>query len=109
MIRIFASAVCVAAALLAAPAMAQDAKTVRVIYTDLDLTRAAGVETLQHRVKRALVSVCGDPDPRDLSAVQATAACRKQARVSSQTQIASAVDHAEQLAQREGTAQIASR
>jgi UrcA family protein len=109
MIRIVASAVCVAAAVFAVPAMAQDAKTVRVIYTDLDLTNAAGVEELQHRVKWALGAVCGAPDLRDLTAVQAAAACRKQARVSSQTQIALAVDHAEQLALRGGTAQIASR
>ena len=109
MIRIFASAVCIAAAVSAVPAMAQDAKTVQVIYTDLDLTHDAGVETLQHRVKWALGAACGDPDQRDLKAVLAAAACRKQARISSQTQIASAVDHAEQLAQRGGSAQIASR
>ena len=50
--------------------------TVTVSYADLDLNKAAGVEQLYARLRRAARSVCGgDADLRDLSAVASRDAC----------------------------------
>jgi UrcA family protein len=49
------------AALLASPAQAQSGQTsVKVFYGDLDLSKPAGMQTLQNRLRVASVQVCGD-------------------------------------------------
>ena len=58
------------AAALAAPA------TVTVSYSDLDLSKEAGVERLYARLRRAAQSVCGpDTDIRDLAGTAIRDAC----------------------------------
>jgi UrcA family protein len=46
----------------AAAAPGYEARSVKVDYSDLDLTRAQGVSTLQHRVSGAIHRVCDDAD-----------------------------------------------
>lgn len=49
------------AALLASPAQAQSRQaSVKVFYGDLDLSKPAGMQTLQNRLHVASVQVCGD-------------------------------------------------
>jgi len=49
------------AALLASPVQAQSTQTsVKVFYGDLDLSKPAGMQTLQNRLRAASSQVCGD-------------------------------------------------
>jgi UrcA family protein len=49
------------AALLASPVQAQSTETsVKVFYGDLDLSKPAGMQTLQRRLRAASSQVCGD-------------------------------------------------
>jgi UrcA family protein len=82
---------------VAVPASAQEAMR-RVSYTDLDLSRPEGATTLQHRVSGAIREVCGETDPRDLHKNRLVLQCRRDAQVTSQTQVALAVDRAQALA-----------
>ena len=65
----------------AAPVLAQsvgDQTTVRVSYSDLDITNAAGVAMLKGRLQDAVTQVCGDADNRDLDRLAAVKQCRSQ-------------------------------
>jgi len=53
-----------------------DVPRVVVSYGDLDLSSPAGFKILESRVKRAVRTVCGNADIRDLSRTQAVAECR---------------------------------
>jgi UrcA family protein len=56
-------AVFAVAALLVSPAQAQGVfqqRSVKVFYGDLDLSKPAGMETLQRRLTLASLQVCGD-------------------------------------------------
>ena len=54
---------------------ATPAPAVRVAYTELDLSKDAGVEQLYARLTRAAEQVCGSVDIRDLASLAPHAAC----------------------------------
>lgn len=91
---------------LAAPASAE---TVKVGYTDLDLSSAAGLKALQHRVNAAVDRVCGSADNRDLSAMAQMTSCRKTATAGTNRQIAAVIDMSKRSALRDTGTQVASR
>ena len=63
--------------LLAAPAFAQlETRSIAVNTADLDLTTTAGERALHGRILRAVRSVCGDEDERDLKRFLDQRACR---------------------------------
>jgi UrcA family protein len=68
--------------LLASSAFAatvSDAPSVRVSYSELDLTRDAGIERLYARLRHAAAEVCGSADIRDLGALARQESCARQA------------------------------
>jgi UrcA family protein len=75
---ILASFLVTAAAIKAAPALAEDVQphsyTVRT--ADLDLGSAAGQRTLDHRLAIAVVEVCGTPSDVDLAGKNHARECR---------------------------------
>ena len=60
-------------------AAATDARSVRVSFSELDLSNAAGVERLYSRLKSAAGAVCGSADIRDLAALGRQQSCAQQA------------------------------
>jgi UrcA family protein len=80
-----------AAALLAAPALAEDAPQLRVSYADLDLSTREGAARLERRVAAAAKVVCGVADTRDIAMQTKTRACRKAALASAQAPMRQAV------------------
>ena len=56
-----------------------DSNSVRVSFSELDLTKDAGVERLYARLRRAAQQVCGSVDQRDLVALRQQESCVKQA------------------------------
>jgi UrcA family protein len=78
MIKTFVSLALLLAAAVPSAATAQDfsGNSVRVSYRDLNLGTPDGVAELDHRIARAINTVCPDPKSRVLSAVQASRACR---------------------------------
>jgi UrcA family protein len=71
----FAALVLASTSFAGAAATADDAPSVRVTYSDLDLTRDAGVERLYSRLRRAADSVCGDTDIHDMRRAARQRAC----------------------------------
>jgi UrcA family protein len=65
-------------ALTVTPAFAQPPalQTVAVHYGDLDLGSAAGRASLDHRLRHAVRTACGDPSAADLKGRNAASACR---------------------------------
>lgn len=62
------------------PALAQTAPanaTAVVQHSDLDLGTAAGAKTLQHRIWRAVVAVCGTTSEFDLAGKNDIRDCRR--------------------------------
>ena len=53
---------------------------VRVILSDLDLTRTEDRARLDRRIRRAIDDVCGSPSTFDLAGQKDLSACRDQAR-----------------------------
>jgi UrcA family protein len=51
-------------------------QTVAVHYGDLDLGSAAGRSTLDHRIRHAIRTACGEASPVDLEGRNLVAACR---------------------------------
>jgi UrcA family protein len=64
---------------LAGVANAEDARTVRVSYSDLNVSTQQGSKTLYARIVAAANEVCQVEDIRDLQAVAAARSCRAQA------------------------------
>lgn len=65
------------------PALAQTAPanpSVTVRHQDLDLRTAAGARTLDRRIWRAVVAVCGTPSDFDLEGKNAIRECRRETR-----------------------------
>ena len=61
--------------LASAPAPAQPpTRAIRV--SDLDLSTAAGIARLDHRIDQAVAQICGSAFPTDLDAQAAIARCR---------------------------------
>jgi UrcA family protein len=76
----------------AAPAMAEDF-TVYVKYSDLNLTSAEGVETLESRIAVAIKSVCAKPETiRDLKSMQAWESCKATASAKARAQLEKTVE-----------------
>lgn len=76
---IAASALATAAVIKAVPALAETAPTqsVSIVHTaDLDLSTAAGRNTLDHRLVNAAYDVCGDASNVDLVGTNNVRACR---------------------------------
>jgi UrcA family protein len=51
-------------------------RTVAVHYGDLDLRSAAGRSALDHRIRHAVRTACGEASPADLRGQNSIAACR---------------------------------
>jgi UrcA family protein len=79
------------AALLAAPAVAQDAPQMRVSYADLDLTTAAGAARLDRRIEAAADAMCRAGDGRDLVMNMKARACAKAAIASAEAPVREAL------------------
>ena len=60
-------------------AFASGAPAVVVNFSDLDVARGSGVETLYQRLRTAAKTVCGTRDFRNITAAQEWRACYKQA------------------------------
>jgi UrcA family protein len=81
MIRtILTAATLAAAAVCAAPAMAQDqdAVTIKVAYSDLNLASTAGAAVLQRRIDAAVTQICGRVEGYDLQRTAAIVRCRRE-------------------------------
>ena len=91
-----------------APAFSQELVTKRVLYADLDLSRAEGRRTLQHRVDAAVSDVCGAVDPKALAMADSIRRCRAAASESARAQIA-AIATPSQVALQGETLRIARR
>jgi UrcA family protein len=69
------------AAVATAPLAAEPVTTSRPVATaDLDLSTAAGVRVLEHRLTIAIVDACGEASNVDLHGANAVRACRVEAR-----------------------------
>jgi UrcA family protein len=69
------------AAVAASPLAAEPVSTSRAVQTaDLDLSTAAGLRTLDHRLTIAIVDACGEASDVDLEGANAVRACRADAR-----------------------------
>jgi UrcA family protein len=71
---------CILLAALAAPAGAQDARSVPVAYADLDLTKPEGIQALDHRIAAAVRAVCFEQEDALFANRIAIAECRRVAR-----------------------------
>lgn len=65
-----------------------EALIVRVPYGDLNITSAAGIETLTRRIDRAVKGVCGSrPDTRDVQAHLSRKTCQDEAFLGAMVQV----------------------
>lgn len=60
----------------AAHAQPPAAQTVAIHYGDLDLSSSAGRTALEHRIRHAIRTACGDASTADLEGQNMVAACR---------------------------------
>jgi UrcA family protein len=69
------------AAVAASPLAAEPVSTSRAVQTaDLDLSTAAGIRALDHRLTIAIVDASGGASDADLEGANAVRACRTEAR-----------------------------
>jgi UrcA family protein len=69
------------AAAATTPLTAEPVRTSRSVETaDLDLSTAAGLRTLDHRLTIAIVDACGEASDVDMEGANAVRACRADAR-----------------------------
>ena len=68
----------------------------RVSFADLDLSTPAGQKRLDSRIRRAISDICGHADLRDLRARLIETQCIRDARRSTDVQVARAIDTAQQ-------------
>jgi UrcA family protein len=73
-----------------------DARSVKVDYSDLDLTGAHGASTLERRVASAVRQVCGGPT-FELSEKMQQHACERAARTAASRDVENAITTAKQL------------
>lgn len=69
----------------------EDVATQHVSYADLDLTTVAGRDRLDRRIARAVQTVCGGDDERNLGMLIAQSKCRRAAWTGTRTHVALAV------------------
>ena len=74
---------------------AQDARSARVSYADLDLASKAGQDRLQHRIGYAAIGVCDPADNVDMEYLLVVRECRTGAIASAQPAFHAAVAAAE--------------
>jgi UrcA family protein len=80
------------AGIASVPAAAEDV-TVYVNHSDLNLTSAEGVKTLEARIAAAVKSVCARPETiLDLKAMSAWESCKADASAKALAQIAKTVE-----------------
>jgi UrcA family protein len=70
-----------------------DVVSMAVPYGDLNLASPQGIAELDARVKRAVESVCGDIDVKNLAGNEAVRACRDAASKDAFAQVASLITH----------------
>jgi UrcA family protein len=76
-------------AVLPTPAAAQTTtESVEVPHRDLDLSTAAGMDTLQARIERAITRVCGPVELRPFFKSELQRRCVREANVSAEVQVA---------------------
>jgi len=68
----------------------------RVSFADLNLSTPEGQRSLDRRIRRAISDICGRADGRDLPARAFEMRCRRDARRSTEVQVARAIDTAQQ-------------
>jgi len=73
---------------------AQDEKSVRVSYADLDLAKPIGQTRLMTRISYAAQYVCGTADSRDLNFTRAVGDCRNETIAGAQPAFHAAVARA---------------
>ena len=74
-----------------------DVPSVVVRTSDLDLASDRGAKILRNRVIYAAHAVCGDADPRDISAMRPVLACRKDAIAHAMPRAQVAIDTARKV------------
>lgn len=87
------------AASLATPVLALDVSGQRsfsIPYADLDLSKEAGVRTLDRRIHNAAAAACGIPSSTDPKGRQKVKACRAEIKASAETQRSRAIALARQ-------------
>jgi len=87
------AAICMAGA-FAAPAAAAETFTVKVDYSDLDLTTEAARDVLEARIDAAIKTVCARPDTRNLKVAQAWQDCKESAASSAADQLEKTIEFA---------------
>ena len=106
------------AALIAAPAVAQEPSpviveggvpTAVVSYADLDLSSSAGLATLNGRISRAASSICTESGRKDLSRQLGEGRCFRTAIASAKTQVERAVADASLRMASSGAIKVATR
>jgi UrcA family protein len=85
----------------AAPALADDARSVVVSYQDLNLAAPEGRRTLEWRIAAAVETVCGDASRASVQQYRDLAECRE-------LSAAAARQRADQVISRTATVQVAS-
>ncbi|MES2058172.1 MAG: UrcA family protein [Pseudomonadota bacterium] len=98
--KTFITLAALAAATLVAPAFAQDTELGAgpqvVTYTDLDLTTAHGVRTLDRRIELAARQACGWASDIDIAGQNDMRRCRKQTVAEIAARRSQAIDNARQ-------------
>lgn len=75
-----------AASICTAPALAQDLVSIKVSYSDLNLSSTAGAAVLQRRIDAAVTQICGRADNRDLQQRAMVSQCRQEVSVGAEEQ-----------------------
>jgi UrcA family protein len=96
MIRPILTALTLAAAVCATPALAQDVVSIKVSYSDLNLNSTAGAAILQRRIDAAVAQICGTVDTFDLRRSALVAQCRREVSAAPYDQSRQAVAKARQ-------------
>ena len=81
-----------------APAHADETRSVRISYADLNLSSPAGQKALDARVRRAISEVCDSGLQDPLAWSSDVRRCREKARAGAHTQVAVAMAKASRLA-----------
>jgi len=80
----------------AMPHWDSDMRQTTIGYSDLDLTRAKGVKTLESRVRRAARQVCSEGGTVSLQEKASQRSCEREARDKASGDVASAISDARQ-------------
>ena len=98
-IALIAALVAGCAAIPAVPASAAPAGRMAVSYADLDLSRPSDRARLRRRIATAIDALCGSHATAESSADAEISRCRTEARAGAETQLASILGRAVQVAE----------